>query len=59
MPRTSLKAAGSGGKVVGAEEREEDGEDLWVAVYENRVWVVGKMVRECEEERIGIPQTGF
>lgn len=38
------EAEGGGREVVGAEEREENREDLWVAVYENRVRVVGRAV---------------
>lgn len=47
------EAARSGGKVRGAEEREEDGEDLRVTVDENRVRVGRAPVREREEERVG------
>ena len=46
------EAAGEGGEVVGAEEGEEDREDLGVPVYENRVRVVGGPVREDEEEGV-------
>jgi hypothetical protein len=46
------EAAGGGREVVGSEKRKENREDFWIAVYENRVRVVGKTVGECEEERV-------
>lgn len=46
------EAVRGGGEVVGAEEREEDREDFWIPVYENRVRVVGVPVRESEEEGV-------
>lgn len=47
------EAARGGRKVRGAEEREEDGEDLRVTVDENRVRVGRATVRKGVEERVG------
>lgn len=51
------EAARGGGKVGGAEEGEEDGEDLRVAVDEDGARVGGSAVREREEERVRAART--
>lgn len=40
------ESAGGGREAIGAEEREEDGEDFWIAVDEDGAGVAGGAVRE-------------
>lgn len=47
------EAEGGGGEAVGAEEREEEGEDFGVAVDEDRVGLGGGPVGEGGEEGVG------